>query len=95
MRKKRKIKKLPSTEHKIVMRKKRRPIINIGKLISEYLIHSYLYYEEQKPVVSDNEFDKIVNTLLENFEKVEKSWHPHKNLVEKTYCGYMSTRVRG
>jgi len=93
MRKKRtaKIKVIEEPIRKI---KKRRPKpkINIEKLISQYLIHSYLYYEKQISLISDNEFDGIVDLLLNNFEAVENSFHGHKHLVDKnaleSYTGF-------
>lgn len=80
MRKKRQPQPEPITRR----RKKRFPEINIGKLISDYLIHSYLYYEKNVQVISDNQFDGIVEKLLENFDKVQKSDHIHKYLIDKT-----------
>lgn len=93
MRKKR-IPKIERIQEPIKIFKKRRPKpkINIEKLISQYLIHSYLYYEKQISVISDNEFDGIVDSLLLNFEKVEDAGHQHKHLVDKnaleSYTGF-------
>ena len=67
-------------------KKRRRPVqpqINIGKLIYKYLVHSYLYYEKNESVISDNEYDNIVRLLSENYELVEKSNHIHKHLIDK------------
>lgn len=89
MRKKRHINQPLISEKKI--RKKRQTTqdnqkieINIGKLISEYLIHSYLYYEKQKQVISDQDFDEIVYKLTQNFDEIKNSNHIHKNLIDKT-----------
>lgn len=81
-----------ATESKITLKtltKKRRkpelqnPQINIGKLISDYLINSYLYYEKQVQIISDHEFDTVVDKLLENFDMVEASSHIHKHLIQR------------
>lgn len=74
------------------LRKKRPISINIGKLISDYLMHSYLYYEKQKQIICDHEFDGIVDKLLENFDKLQNSDHIHKHLIDKSalesYTGF-------
>lgn len=77
------------------IRKKRKinkPKINIGKLISDYLMHSYLYYEKNESIISDQEFDGIVHELIKNFDEVEKSEHIHKHLIDiqalKSYTGF-------
>jgi hypothetical protein len=36
------------------------------KLIEEYLIHSYLYYAMDSPVISDVEFDALCKKLLDS-----------------------------
>jgi len=93
MRKKRKVFQQIQPEPHKKLRKKRSNPININKLISEYLINCYIYYESSyDPVISDQEFDNLVNNLLKNFNLVEKSNHPHKNLVKevslKAYTGF-------
>lgn len=94
MRKKRKPKHSTETVVSVVkLRKKRIQKINIEKLISQYLIHSFLYYEKNKCIISDNDFDKIVHLLLKNFDKIKKSNHIHKHLIDKkaleTYTGFL------
>lgn len=82
MRKKRKVK--IAEEPKTTIRKKRKLklSLNIGKLISDYLINCYLYYEEERSVISDHEFDTIVTRLIDNFELVKKSKHIHAHLID-------------
>lgn len=58
-------------------------MVNIPKLISEYLIHSYIYYERGTSVISDAAYDQIVEELLDNYSKVRASDHPHKHLILK------------
>lgn len=49
-------------------------------LIPHFLIHSYLYYVKDKPLVSDRFFDEvIVRGLEEHWERLE---HPHKSLID-------------
>ena len=55
----------------------------INRLISEFLLHSYCYYETSISLISDSEFDNIAKKLLENYDAVEKSNHIHKHLISK------------
>lgn len=48
--------------------------------ISAYLIHSYLYYVMDAPVVDDAQYDQICVELLEKFDELK---HPHKHLLDK------------
>ena len=48
--------------------------------VSKYLIHSYLYYICNRPVISDAEFDKICKDLLKDWDNVS---HMHKHLVTR------------
>ena len=49
-------------------------------LVPKYLIHSYLYYEQDTNLISDEEFNSICKKLLDNFDEIE---HPHKYLLDK------------
>lgn len=53
---------------------------NQNMLVPYYLMHSYLYYEKDDPIISDHEFDLICKTLYEKWDKVE---HFHKHLINK------------
>jgi hypothetical protein len=46
--------------------------------VGQYLIHSYLYYICNRPVISDEEFDKICKHLLDNWDDIN---HMHKHLL--------------
>jgi NAD-dependent DNA ligase len=64
-----------------------------NKLLTDYLIHSYLYYHLADSVLTDNEFDALAKELSVRWDEVD---HPHKNLVEieslkKTSSGYYIT----
>lgn len=52
----------------------------LNLLVPKYLIHSYLYYEKDVNIISDEEFNAICKELLENFDIIE---HPHKYLIDK------------
>ncbi len=54
--------------------------INPNRLISYYLMSSYLYYHEDKSVLSDNDFDIMCKRILEKWKEIK---HPHKPLVKK------------
>lgn len=51
-----------------------------GKLVSAYLIHSYLYYVCNMSIISDAEYDEICAELLKQYDEIE---HVHKHLVSK------------
>ena len=53
---------------------------NPNMLVPYYLMHSYLYYIEDSPIVSDGEFDHICKMLLEKWDKIK---HFHKHLINK------------
>lgn len=49
-----------------------------NQCLSYYLIHSYLYYIANKPLISDADFDKICQWLKMAWDQVT---HRHKHLV--------------
>lgn len=49
-------------------------------LLKHYLMHSYLYYIKDTPVISDHEYDLICRRLLERWDGVD---HPHKYLTRE------------
>lgn len=49
-------------------------------LVPLYLVHSYLYYVLDKPIIPDSEFDKICKALFEKWDVID---HPHKKLINK------------
>ena len=70
---------------------------NISLSVPLYLMMSYAYYEEDKPIASDSTFDKVSKLMLENWKKIK---HPHKklinldNLTAGTYLGKYPTIVK-
>jgi|TARA_R100001460_G_scaffold2812_1_gene8832 NAD-dependent DNA ligase len=54
--------------------------LNINRLVPFYLMSSYLYYKEDRQVLTDEEFDKLAKRLLDNWDSVE---HMHKHLISK------------
>lgn len=48
-------------------------------LIPHFLIHSYLYYVCDWPIISDATFDTLVAQLQVKWESLE---HPHKHLLD-------------
>ena len=66
--------------------------------IAKYLMCSYAYYEEDNPLVSDDEFDNLAKWLLEHWDSVD---HPHKKYITKhdleagTYLGKYPSMVAG
>lgn len=52
-----------------------------GLLVPHFLIHSYLYYVEDSPVITDAAFDEIVRLLDAQWDTVE---HQHKALIERS-----------
>ena len=54
--------------------------ISSNRLIPYYLMSSYLYYDEDKVVLSDNDFDFICKRILDEWDKIT---HVHKPLVDR------------
>ena len=54
--------------------------ISINRLVPIYLMSSYLYYEHDKNVIDDTQFDYLCKKLYDNWDSVE---HMHKHLLDK------------
>ena len=67
--------------------KGKRAATNINKLISDFMIYSFAYYELGHSFISDNEFDILCDKIKENYNKIN---HPHKKLIKNlnSYSGY-------
>mgnify|MGYP003632569097 FL=1 len=52
--------------------------ISIHRLVPYYLMSSYLYYKEDKQVLTDEQFDEIAKRLLDTWDSVV---HMHKHLI--------------
>ena len=52
--------------------------INKNMLVPYYLMSSYLYYVEDKQVLSDHDYDNITKRLLNEWNEVK---HYHKHLI--------------
>ena len=65
--------------------------------IAKYLMCAYAYYELDKPLIEDFEFDALAKQILDNWDNIE---HMHKHLLTKdmlvagTYLGEYPTMVR-
>ena len=59
---------------------------------------AYAYYELDKPLISDTEFDMLAKDILNNWDNIE---HMHKYLLTKdmlvagTYLGEYPNMVKG
>ena len=66
--------------------------------IAKYLMCAYAYYVEDRPLISDSDFDKLAKDILDNYDNIE---HVHKHLVTKedlkagTYLGEYPGIVQG
>lgn len=66
--------------------------------IAKYLMCAYAYYVEDRPLISDGEFDLLAKSILENYDNIE---HPHKSYVSKedlvagTYLGEYPSMIKG
>ena len=49
-------------------------------MLGKYLVHSYLYYILDDPVITDDEYDTLCKELLDKFDTLQ---HPHKHLTTK------------
>lgn len=54
--------------------------LHINRLVPFYLMSSYLYYKEDRQVLTDEDFDRLAKRLLDNWDKVE---HMHKHRISK------------
>ena len=54
--------------------------VSINRLVPIYLMSSYLYYEHDKNVIDDTQFDYLCKKLYDNWDSVE---HMHKHLIDK------------
>ena len=54
--------------------------ISLNRLVPIYLMSSYLYYEHDKNVIDDTQFDYLCKKLYDNWDSVE---HMHKHLLDK------------
>lgn len=50
-------------------------------LVPYYLMSSFLYYKENKQVLTDKEFDDLCFQLDDEWTKVK---HPHKKLIKRS-----------
>ena len=53
-------------------------------LVPYYLMHSYLYYVMNEPIIDDMEYDEICRELKEKWDNVN---HYHKHLIDKQSLG--------
>ena len=66
--------------------------------IAKYLMCAYAYYELDKPLIEDFEFDALAKDILNNWDNVQ---HMHKHLLTKdmlvagTYLGEYPNMVKG
>jgi len=49
-------------------------------LVPYYLMYSYLYYEKNETIVSDDVYDKLCKKLYDEWDNVK---HFHKYLIDK------------
>ena len=59
-------------------------ITNPNMLVPYYLMHSYLYYELNEPIISDAEYDELCRELKDKWDSVE---HFHKHLIDVNSLG--------
>lgn len=50
-------------------------------LVPHFLIHSWLYYKADSPIIQDATFDHLVAQLDAKWESLE---HPHKALIDRS-----------
>lgn len=66
--------------------------------IAKYLMCAYAYYQLDKNLIADTEFDQLAKDILANYDNIE---HMHKHLVTKkdldagTYLGEYPNIVIG
>ena len=55
-------------------------VLSTYRLISYYLMSSYLYYVQNTSAISDANFDELCTELLARWDEAD---HPHKHLIDK------------
>ena len=55
--------------------------MNPNQLISWFMMASYAYYQLDINLMSDYDFDLMVDRIKKNWDKID---HPHKKLIMKT-----------
>jgi len=71
---------------------------NINMMVPYYLMASYAYYVQDKPIFSDAFFDQMGKVMLERWDDIE---HFHKEHITKddlkagTFLGKYPSRVEG
>lgn len=70
---------------------------NINMMIPWYVMASYAYYEEDRPILSDSYFDRLAKRMIEVWDDIE---HMHKHLITKemleagTFLGEYPSRIK-
>lgn len=70
---------------------------NLNMAVPWYLMASYAYYEEDKPILSDSVFDRLARKILEFWEVID---HLHKDYLNEdmlragTFIGEYPSRVK-
>jgi len=70
---------------------------NINMTVPWYLMASYAYYEEDRPILSDSYFDRLTKKMLEYWDNID---HFHKDCISKdklqagTFLGEYPSRVK-
>ena len=54
--------------------------ISIHRLVPFFCMSSYLYYKQNKCVLTDGDFDLLCKRMLENWDDIK---HPHKYKIRK------------
>ena len=55
-------------------------MLHTRQLVPYYLMSSYLYYQCDKQVLNDDEYDTLAKRLLDEWDSIE---HMHKHLITK------------
>ena len=58
--------------------------IHPNRLISYYMMSSYLYYKKDKNVLSDGDYDKMCTRILTEWKDIK---HQHKRRVNRKSLG--------
>ena len=69
---------------------------NVNMTVPLYLMMSYAYYKQDKPIASDGTFDEVSKLMLKNWKKIK---HHHKELINldnrnSIYLGKYPTIVK-
>lgn len=51
--------------------------------VDAYLLHSYLYYNLDSPIISDHQFDNLCRWMFDHYSELVQDGHTYMSLVDE------------